>query len=98
MKAMLSLQLLVVLAQIKAEKDSAEALVQPVDIADRLFQETQTLQKQVDDLEYKLDFRGQGVRTMEEIKSELDTLQCRKYEKNIWLLTFSSAAFFPGEF
>ncbi|KAK4766674.1 hypothetical protein SAY87_008316 [Trapa incisa] len=70
--------ILVVLAQIKAEKDSAEALVQPVDVADRLFQETQTMEKQVDDLEYKLDFRGQGARTMEEIKSDLDTLQSKK--------------------
>lgn len=78
---MLSLQILVVLAEVKAEKESAEALVQPIDIADRLFQETQALQKQVDDLEYKLDFRGQGVRTMEEIKSELDTLQGKKYKQ-----------------
>ncbi|XP_031379427.1 DNA repair protein RAD50 isoform X3 [Punica granatum] len=66
---------LVILAEIQTQKDSVEALVQPVDTADRLFQETQTLQKQVDDLEYKLDFRGQGVRTMEEIQSELNTLQ-----------------------
>lgn len=68
-----------VLAQVKADKDSVEALVQPVETADRLFQEIQSWQKQVDDLEYKLDFRGQGVRTMEEIQLELNTLQSTKY-------------------
>lgn len=68
-----------VLAQTKAEKDSVEALVQPVETADRLFQEIQTWQKQVDDLEYKLDFRGQGVRTIEEVQSELSSLQGTKY-------------------
>lgn len=68
-----------VLAQVKTDKDSIEVLVQPIDTADRLFQEIQTWLKQVDDLEYKLDFRGQGVRTMEEIQSELNTLQSTKY-------------------
>ncbi|KAI4378799.1 hypothetical protein MLD38_016230 [Melastoma candidum] len=67
-----------VLAQIKAEKDLVDALLQPVDTADRLFQEIQLLQKQVDDLDYKLDFRGQGVRTMEEIQSDLNILQNTK--------------------
>lgn len=65
-------------AQIKADKDSVDALIQPVETADRLFQEIQALQKQVDDLEYKLDFRGQGVRTMEDIQLELDSLQRTK--------------------
>ncbi|KAH9649599.1 DNA repair protein RAD50 [Citrus sinensis] len=60
-----------VLAQIKADKESVEVLVQPVETADRLFQEIQLWQKQVDDLEYMLDSRGQGVRTMEEIQLEL---------------------------
>ncbi|KAA8548368.1 hypothetical protein F0562_000052 [Nyssa sinensis] len=67
-----------VLAQIKADKDSVEALVQPAETADRLFQEIHTLQHQVDDLEYKLDFRGQGVKSMEEIQLELNTLQSTK--------------------
>ncbi|KAJ8447254.1 hypothetical protein Cgig2_030485 [Carnegiea gigantea] len=67
-----------IVAQVKADKDSIEALVPPVDAADRSFQEIQNLQKQVDDLEYKLDFRGQGVRSMEEIQSELNTLQGTK--------------------
>lgn len=67
-----------VLAQIKADKDLADALIQPVETADRLFQEIQALQKQVDDLEYKLDFRGQGVKSLEEIQLELNTLQTTK--------------------
>jgi DNA repair protein RAD50 len=50
-----------------------------VETADSFFQEIQNGQKQVDDLEYKLDFRGQGVRTMEEIQLELNTLQSTKY-------------------
>uniref|UniRef100_A0A2N9FA08 Zinc-hook domain-containing protein n=1 Tax=Fagus sylvatica TaxID=28930 RepID=A0A2N9FA08_FAGSY len=68
-------QVIGVLAQVKADKDSIEALVQPVETADRFFQEIQTWQKQVDDLEEKLDVGGQGVKTMEEIQSELNTLQ-----------------------
>ncbi|KAL1221197.1 DNA repair protein RAD50 [Cardamine amara subsp. amara] len=65
-------------AQIKADKDSVEALVQPLENADRLFQEIVSFQKQIEDLEYKLDFRGLGVKTMEEIQSELNTLQSTK--------------------
>lgn len=78
-QGLLFFQVLGVLAQIKADKDSVEALIQPIDMADRLFQEIQTWQKQVDDLEYKLDFRGQGVKSMEEVQSELTTLQSTKY-------------------
>lgn len=68
-----------VLAQIKADKDLVEALLQPIENADRLFQEIQTLQKKVDDLEYKLDLQGQGAKSMEEIQLELNTLQSKKY-------------------
>ncbi|CAN1193874.1 DNA repair protein RAD50 [Linum perenne] len=64
-----------ILAQIKSDKDSVDVLVQPMDTADRLYQEIQTLQKQVHDLEYKLDLQGQGARSMEEIQSELNCLQ-----------------------
>ncbi|CAI0437691.1 unnamed protein product [Linum tenue] len=67
--------LLGILAQIKADKDSVDAIVKPIDTADRLHQEIQSLQKQVDDLEYKLDLRGQGARSMEEIQSELNACQ-----------------------
>lgn len=68
-----------VLAQIKADKESVESLVQPVEAADRLFQEIQTWQKQVIDLEYMLDSRGQGVRSMEDIQLELNSLESTKY-------------------
>lgn len=71
-------QVLGVLAQVKTDKDLVETLVQPVENADRLFQEIQALQKQVEDLEYKLDFRGPGVRTLEEIQWELNALQGTK--------------------
>ncbi|PHU18373.1 DNA repair protein RAD50 [Capsicum chinense] len=67
-----------VLAQIKAEKDAVDVLIQPVETSDRLFQDIQARQKQVDDLEYGLDSRGQGVRSMEEIQSELGELQSKK--------------------
>ncbi|XP_020884073.1 DNA repair protein RAD50 [Arabidopsis lyrata subsp. lyrata] len=65
-------------AQIKADKDSIEALVHPLENADRTFQEIVSYQKQIEDLEYKLDFRGLGVKTMEEIQSELSSLQSSK--------------------
>ncbi|KAL4192604.1 hypothetical protein AMTRI_Chr06g195080 [Amborella trichopoda] len=64
-----------IVAQAKAEKDSLESLVQPVETADRLWQEMQTIQKQIEDLEYKLDVRSQGVRSLEEIQAELTSLQ-----------------------
>ncbi|XP_010414057.1 PREDICTED: DNA repair protein RAD50 isoform X2 [Camelina sativa] len=65
-------------AQIKADKDAIEALVQPLENTDRIFQEIVSYQKQIEDLEYKLDFRGLGVKTMEEIQSELNSLQSSK--------------------
>lgn len=52
--------------------------MQPLENADRLFQETVSYQKQIEDLEYKLDFRGLGVKTMQEIQSELSSLQSTK--------------------
>ncbi|XP_021291599.1 DNA repair protein RAD50 [Herrania umbratica] len=64
-----------VLAQVKTDKDSIETLVEPIETADRIFQEIQSLQAQVEGLEYKFDFRGQGARTMEEIQLELKSLQ-----------------------
>ncbi|KAK4483342.1 hypothetical protein RD792_010528 [Penstemon davidsonii] len=64
-----------VLAQIKAEKDSVDALIQPVETADRLFQETQALQNLVDDLENKLDVCAPGTKSLDEIQSELNMLE-----------------------
>ncbi|KAL8088816.1 hypothetical protein AgCh_038557 [Apium graveolens] len=66
-----------VLAHIKADKDSVEALVQPIETADRIFQDIQTVQKEVDDLEAKFAIQGQDTKSMEEIKSEINTLQSK---------------------
>lgn len=67
-----------VLAQVKADKDMAEALVSPVEAADVVFNEIQVLQKEVDDLEYKLDYRGQGFKNSKEIDLEVVSLQSSK--------------------
>ncbi|XP_031481763.1 DNA repair protein RAD50 [Nymphaea colorata] len=64
-----------VVAQTTAEKDLLESLIQPVENADRLWQEMQSLQRQVADLEYKLDVRSQGAKSLEEIQTELNNLQ-----------------------
>ncbi|CAJ2668179.1 unnamed protein product [Trifolium pratense] len=70
--------LLGILAQVKTEKDLVDLVVQHVENADRLFQEIQTLQSDVEDLESRLDCGGLGVRTLEEIQSELTALQGTK--------------------
>eukprot|EP01018_Ginkgo_biloba_P035575 Gb_12673 [translate_table: standard] len=67
--------LLGLLAHAKAERESVERLLQPVETADRVWQEMQSVQKLVEDLEYKLDVRSQGVRSMEEVHSELASLE-----------------------
>ncbi|GLT97735.1 hypothetical protein SLE2022_152840 [Rubroshorea leprosula] len=67
-----------ILAQVKADKEMAEALVSPVDSADALFKEIQVLRKEVDDLEYKLDYQGQGFRNSKEIDLQLVSLQSSK--------------------
>lgn len=72
------LQVLGVLAQIKTEKDSVDALIQPVETSDRLFQEIQALQKQVNELESKLDVQAQGAKSLEEIISELKILERKR--------------------
>lgn len=63
------------MAQIKAEKDSVDELIQPVETADRLFQEIQVLQRQVSDLECKLDVQARGARSLEDITAELKSLE-----------------------
>ncbi|CAN6722690.1 unnamed protein product [Malus baccata var. baccata] len=64
---------LAVSAQVKAEKDSIQALMEPIENADRLFQDIQREQKLVDELAHKLD-QGHGSRSMQDIESELDNL------------------------
>uniref|UniRef100_A0A1D1XWK9 DNA repair protein RAD50 n=1 Tax=Anthurium amnicola TaxID=1678845 RepID=A0A1D1XWK9_9ARAE len=67
-----------VLAHVKAEKDAVEVLVQPAENADKFLHDMQNLQEQVEDLEYKLDARGQGVKTLEEIQAQLNDLQMKR--------------------
>ncbi|KAH9620085.1 hypothetical protein KSS87_003088 [Heliosperma pusillum] len=62
-------------AQVKADKDSIEGLVPHVETVDRYLKDIQTLQKYVDELEEKLDSRGQAVRSTEEVQTEINTLQ-----------------------
>ncbi|WJX33343.1 DNA repair protein rad50 [Trifolium repens] len=66
------------LAQVKTEKDLVDTVMQHVENADRIFQEIQNLQSEVEDLESRLDCGGPGVRTLEEIQSELTALQGTK--------------------
>lgn len=49
---------------------------------DRLWQEMENLKPQIEDLEYKLDSRGQGVRSMEEIQLQLNSLQSKRYSSS----------------
>lgn len=70
-----TLQLVSVLAQVKMERDGVEVLLHPVDSIDRHVQEIKELEPQVKDLEYKLDSRGQGVKSVEEIQLELISVQ-----------------------
>ncbi|XP_009373549.2 DNA repair protein RAD50 [Pyrus x bretschneideri] len=64
---------LAVSAQVKAEKDSIQALMEPIENADRLFQDIQREQKLVDELAHKLE-QGHGARSMQDIETELDNL------------------------
>lgn len=64
-----------VLAQVQMDRDAVEVLLQPIDNIDRQVQEIQNLEPQVEDLEYKLDSRGQGVKSLEEIQLELNSTQ-----------------------
>uniref|UniRef100_A0ACD5Z3N4 Uncharacterized protein n=1 Tax=Avena sativa TaxID=4498 RepID=A0ACD5Z3N4_AVESA len=61
-----------VLAQVKMDRDGVEVLLHPIETIDRHVQEIQDLEPEVQDLEYKLDSRGQGVRSLEEIQLELN--------------------------
>lgn len=50
-----------------------------METADRHFLEIQTIQHQVNELEDMLDYGGLGVRSMDDIKSELNDLQNTMY-------------------
>ncbi|WVZ75334.1 hypothetical protein U9M48_023400 [Paspalum notatum var. saurae] len=64
-----------VLAQVKMDRDAVEALLQPTDTIDRHVSQIQELVKEVEDLEYDLDSCGQGVKSLEEIQMELNSVQ-----------------------
>ena len=68
-----------VLAHVKAENDAIEILIQPVEMAEKLLFDMRYLKEQVEDLEYKLDSRGQGVKTVEEIQAQLNDLQMKRF-------------------
>ncbi|RZC68646.1 hypothetical protein C5167_031923 [Papaver somniferum] len=70
-----SVQVLGILAQLKSEKELAEALIPPVETAARFSSEMQILQEEIDNLEEKLHVQGQGFKSLEEIKSELKDLE-----------------------
>ncbi|KAJ3675731.1 hypothetical protein LUZ60_004773 [Juncus effusus] len=67
-----------VVAHVKSEKDAIEALLEPAEIVERLLIEIQNLRPQVEELEYKLDSRGQGVKSLEEIKLEINSMQSKR--------------------
>ncbi|KAL9232743.1 hypothetical protein vseg_007814 [Gypsophila vaccaria] len=65
-------------AQVKSEKDYIESLIPHVEAAERYWKDIQITQVHVNELEEKLDNRGQVVRSTEEIQRELNTLQSSK--------------------
>ncbi|KAF3323696.1 DNA repair protein RAD50 isoform X1 [Carex littledalei] len=67
-----------VLAHVKTEKDAVEALLEPAEMVERLLKNMQSLRPQVEELEHRLDSRAQGVRSVEEIKLEINTLQSKR--------------------
>ncbi|XP_045089469.2 DNA repair protein RAD50-like [Aegilops tauschii subsp. strangulata] len=74
-KAQIFEDLVSALAQVKMDRDGVEVLLHPVDTMNRHVQEIHELEPQVKDLEYKLDSRGQGVKSVEDIQLELNSVQ-----------------------
>lgn len=74
-------QVVGVLAQVKSEKELVKILVPSVENADRLSNVTQNMEE-VYDLKSKLDAGGQGVRSVDEIQLELNSLQLLREVKN----------------
>lgn len=72
------MQLLGVLAQVKMDRDAVEVLLQPTDTIDRHFREVQQLGNEVEELGYTLE-SGHGVKSLEEIQLELNSLQRTRY-------------------
>lgn len=57
----------------KMERDQVEKIHQVVDGADKLSQEIKVVRSQIGELEYKLNVSSQGLRSVDEIQSELVT-------------------------
>ena len=55
----------------KMEKEQIEKLYQVVDAADKLSQEAKSIKSQILELEYKLNISAQGLRSIDEIQSEI---------------------------
>ena len=53
------------------EKEQIEKLYQVVDAADKLSQEAKSIKSQILELEYKLNISAQGLRSIDEIQSEI---------------------------
>lgn len=75
----LVLQLSCVLVHVRFEKEALEVLIEPVEKADIILLEMQTLQKQIESFEYSLDAQGQDVKTIDEIQTQLMHHQNKKY-------------------
>ncbi|KAH6555623.1 hypothetical protein KP509_1Z239700 [Ceratopteris richardii] len=55
----------------KTEKDIIDKLYQSVEAIDKFWQEARVVRSQIGELEYKLNISSQGLRSVEEIQSEL---------------------------
>lgn len=72
------LQELALLAEAKSDLEVIEKLRVPADRITELCKDIENVKKQVADQEYKLNTRSQGVRTLKEIESELNTLEKKR--------------------
>jgi DNA repair protein RAD50 len=72
------LQELALLAEAKSDLEIIEKLRVPADRITELCKDIENVKKQVADQEYKLNTRSQGVRTIKEIESELNTLERKR--------------------
>lgn len=63
------------LAHAGAEVEMVEKLQVPADRITELYKDIENLKKQVTDLEYKLDTRSQGARTIEDVAAEIRSVE-----------------------
>jgi hypothetical protein len=68
-------QMLGLLAHAGAEVEMVEKLQVPADRITELYKDIENLKKQVTDLEYKLDTRSQGARTIEDVAAEIRSVE-----------------------